>query len=117
MRTHITVIGVLNIILGLLTLLGGVILLVPGLMAAVTIPFIGLLGPIAGLIVIGIGIFSIAAGQGLMNLAPWARIAMIVLSIIHLVNMTTFGFTTALGIYTLIILFLPETEKMFQRGY
>jgi hypothetical protein len=48
-----------------------------------------------------------------LKLASWARIAGIVLAIIHLINIPV---GTALGIYALWVLFNKDTERLFDGG-
>jgi len=128
MRTHVQVIAWLNIVLGVLTLIGGFIAAsVFGFLgvAAATdgsteaLPILGALGGFVSLILFLTALPSILVGIGLLSFAPWARVVAIVLSILHLANATTLGLSTLLGIYSLIILFLPETGRLFERprGY
>ena len=58
-----------------------------------------------------IGLPKIIGGLGLIQHKEWARILMLVISFISLANVP---FGTALGIYSMIILFNPETVKLFQ---
>jgi len=55
-----------------------------------------------------IGIASIVAGWGLLERAPWARILTVVLAFLALLR---FPFGTALGIYSLVVLF-PEPSRI-----
>ena len=52
-----------------------------------------------------------AAGLGLLQYKAWARILAIILGIINLI---LFPIGTALGIYTLIIMFNEETKALFR---
>ena len=54
---------------------------------------------------------GIVAGVGLLKFRPWARILAIILAII---NLFLFPIGTALGIYTLIIMFNDETKALFR---
>jgi hypothetical protein len=122
MRIHVQVIAWLNIALGVLSLLGGALIFLavtlPGFFIDIsTVPLFAAGGALLGGIAALSGLVSLVVGNGLLQLAPWARVAAIVLSILHLANATTFGLSTILGIYSLIILFLPETGKLFDRGY
>ncbi len=122
MRTHVTVLGWLHIILNGFHLLIGLLILL-------AVSGVGFLGQIQGALhalpffgVLGAGIFMIFAiiclpgmivGWGLLQLAPWARIAGIIVSIFDIVSMTPI--LLLLGIYGLIILFNPETAALFER--
>jgi len=75
-------------------------------------------GPILAVIGICVGIFfvvlslpSIIGGWGLMNFRPWARILVIILSVLHLFN---FPFGTALGVYGLWVLLGDPGRLAFQ---
>jgi len=57
------------------------------------------------------GIIAYAVtGYGLLNYKGWARILAIILAILNLI---LFPIGTALGIYTLVIMFNKETEALF----
>lgn len=56
------------------------------------------------------GALGIAAGVGLFQREPWARVLAIVLGIIGLVSMP---FGTALGIYTLWVLLSPGADREY----
>ena len=55
---------------------------------------------------------GLAAGAGLMQHAPWARILALVVGFIALLNLP---FGTALGIYTIWVLLAADGEKQYQR--
>ena len=60
------------------------------------------------------GIIAYAvAGYGLLNYKGWARILAIILAIL---NLCLFPIGTALGIYTLVIMFNDETKALFEAG-
>ncbi|HFE64536.1 MAG TPA: hypothetical protein ENK14_09020 [Caldithrix sp.] len=54
---------------------------------------------------------GIIGGFGLLKWQSWARILVLVLGFLNLVN---FPFGTALGIYTIWVLMKPETEQLFR---
>lgn len=56
---------------------------------------------------------SIFGGYGLLKRKEWARVLIIVLSFIDLLS---FPFGTALGIYSLWVLNKPEVREMFHNG-
>jgi hypothetical protein len=125
MRTHIIILAWLHIVLNGLTLLlgAGIMLLLFGIGGAAAVsgghealPAVPILGTIGTFILLCFAIVSvpgIAVGVGLLNLAPWARIGGIIISILQLFN---FPFGTAVGIYGLVVLFNPETVALFERG-
>jgi|GEM_PF-1920086 hypothetical protein len=127
MRTHVQLIGWLNIALGALAAAGGFFAFALfgflGFAAssggdASALPIFGSIGGFLSLILLATAAPSIVVGVGLLNFAPWARILAIVLSVLHLINATTIGLSTLLGIYSLIILFSAEAARLFERrGY
>lgn len=60
-----------------------------------------------------IGLPQIIGGLGLIKHKEWARILMLVVSFLSLFHVP---FGTALGIYSMIVLFNPETVRLFQKG-
>jgi hypothetical protein len=118
-RTHITIIAWLNILLSLPLLLIGLALFVGitflGVIAMPHLPFVG--GAVGAGVFLLMALFAIPGlilGWGLLNYAPWARIFGIVVSILEIVSLHTFGIGTILGIYSLIILLNPETAALFE---
>lgn len=126
MRDHVRILGILNIIMGAVTaLIGLVVLIVMG--GAAGIIGAGLSGdvengraaaPIVAIVGVCIAIFflvlslpSIIGGWGLLKFRPWARIVMIVVSVLHLFN---FPFGTALGVYGLWVLLSEEGRRIFE---
>ena len=55
----------------------------------------------------------IVGGLGLLRYKEWARILTLVASFLSLPHVP---FGTALGIYSMIVLFNPETVRLFQGG-
>jgi hypothetical protein len=116
MDTHIKVLGFIYII-------AGVILVVLGLFLFGILGGAGLLSQdkqaflITGFIGTALAVFffvlsvpSIIAGIGLLKRREWARILTIILGIFHL-----FGFPigTAIGVYTLYVLFNDQAKALF----
>ena len=118
MRTHVTIIAWLNILLSLPFLLLGLILFAGFLLTgAIVLPALPILGGLGVLALFFCALFSIPVlilGWGLLQYAPWARILGIVVSIINILNIGTFGIGTILGIYSLFVLFNPETVALFE---
>jgi len=125
MAQHVKIIGILHIAFGALVVLAGVIvLIVMGGIAAgvgtaahtsddyVAVPILGGIGGMVFIVCMVLGLPGIIGGIGLLQFKPWARILVIVLSVLDLFNIT---FGTALGIYGLWVLLNTETEQMFSR--
>lgn len=124
MRQHVTVLGVLYIVLGAMGLMAAVIVLVifgglAGLVgvAAQNEPDAQIAIPILGALAVGlfcfIGLLStpgVIAGVGLIKFKSWARILTIILSVFNLLNIP---FGTIIGIYGLWVLLRPEAEPLF----
>ena len=124
---HISVLGILHIVLSSFALLGGIIVLVifSGLgivlsqvdsadamenqVASGVIFAVGTL--IAGLLLI-ISIPGIVAGIGLLRRKEWSRILALIVGFLNLLNIP---FGTALGIYTIWVLFKPEATEYLRR--
>jgi hypothetical protein len=118
MQDHIRIIGILWIVFGALSLFAALFLF--GILFGIS--FIPGMGPVApgilrvvGIVVASflgvIGLPKIIGGLGLLKGHEWARILVLVLAFISLFNVP---FGTALGIYSLIVLFNPEAVKLFQ---
>jgi hypothetical protein len=125
MAQHVKIIGILHIAFGALVVLAGVIvLIVMGGIAAgvgtaahnsddyVAVPILGGIGGMVFIVCMVLGLPGIIGGIGLLQFKPWARILVIVLSVLDLFNIP---FGTALGIYGLWALLNTETEQMFSR--
>ncbi len=113
--------GIFWVVYALLELMGGIVLFILALTIFSPLRRMEEIGPAAGFLqplFIAIGIFlllkaaaGLAAGVGLMQRQPWARILAIVLAIIVLLNIP---FGTALGVYTLWTLFSPDSQKEYE---
>ena len=122
METHLKIIAILHIVLGamaifaaatVLLLMGGV----AGLLgapsqspdAAWAIPVIGGVLGIAFLVIILLWLPGLIGGIALLRRAPWSRVFMIVVSALDLIS---FPFGTALGVYGIWALTRPEAEAL-----
>ena len=120
MSDHVKVIGILWVIFGAFCLCLAFFALLfffgvaqipnveevsPGILRIIGIAASSFLGLIA--------LPQIIGGLGLIRHKEWARILILVLSFLSLVHVP---FGTALGIYTMIILFNPETVGLFKGG-
>ena len=111
MDTHVKITGwlwIVNAVLSILMLIIGLIIVnanVPNAQDAVFVTSGVLCFFIPGTIA------NFLAGYGLLKYRNWARILAIILAII---NLPLFPIGTALGVYTLIIMFNGETKVLFK---
>ena len=113
MKTHLTIVALLNILFGLLWMLGGIALtfglgllgLVSGDMMGGLV--MGTLGVVGGLLLVVVGIPQTIGGVGLLARKDWARYVLIVTSVIGLFK---FPVGTILGVYSLWVLTHAETK-------
>ena len=123
MTTHVKVLGVLYIALSAIGLMAALFLMlavgtassIVGLNAepadaAVALPIIGIAGSALVVFLLALSLPGLIVGIGLLKLASWARIAGIVLAIIHLINIPV---GTALGIYALWVLLSEHGKAVF----
>jgi hypothetical protein len=119
-QQHIRLLGILWLANAALTAVGGVALyivantiFVPGGPAGHAPMFLHpLLTGIAGLILVKAAL-SVAAGWGLLQREPWARMLTIVLSFLSLFNVPL---GTALGIYGLWVLLPATSEREYEEA-
>jgi hypothetical protein len=116
MEKHITAVGMLCIGLSLLgILIGGlafVLLAGIGFMlhdeeATVILPAIGI---IVGTFLFLLSVPGIIGGIGLLSRKEWARILVLIVSALHLIN---FPIGTAFGAYSIWVLIQQETVRLF----
>ncbi|MGA2141385.1 MAG: hypothetical protein ABSG94_03085 [Brevinematales bacterium] len=132
MDNHIKLTGILNIVYSSLFFLGGLVLCVlsalfnsiiafvenmgyvaPGVIPpAVTVFFPIILAVLACFILIYAAI-GIAGGIGVLEKKPWGRIFTLVVSFINLLHIPV---GTALGVYSIWVLFDEETVNIFKKG-
>jgi hypothetical protein len=129
MKDHVKILGILNIVWGGLICLFGLalFLFLTGVgIAGSTLAdhgdgqwgsgdlgpahLLGLIGAVIGVLMVALGIPGVIAGWGLMNFRPWARILVIILSILHLPSIPL---GTAIGVYGLWVLFNDDTKRLF----
>ena len=113
MNTQVKIVGWLWIVNGMLSILMAIIGLAvinwPGIVPS---PRDSLLASTGALCFFLPGIIAyIVAGYGLLKYKSWARILAIILAILNLI---LFPIGTALGIYTLVIMFNDETKALFR---
>ena len=111
MNTHVKVIGwlwIANGVVSILMVVFGLIIAnvyIPGQQESILVTSGVLCFFIPGIAA------DFAAGLGLLQYKSWARILAIILGII---NLLLFPIGTALGIYTLVIMFNEETKALFR---
>jgi hypothetical protein len=116
MKTHVTILGWLNIADGALTLLIGALafIFLTGIGFASgdleALPILAAVGTTAGLFLFTLAIPSLLAGIGLLWEKNWGRILAIVVSFF---NLLWFPVGTALGIYGLWVLLRQEATDYF----
>ncbi|MBZ5623424.1 MAG: hypothetical protein LAQ69_32585 [Acidobacteriia bacterium] len=125
MESHVKILGILHVVLSSLGVLAAVIVLfifggIAGIVgmsdhsndAAAAVPILGGIGGIIFIVILVFSLPGLIGGIGLLKLAPWSRILMIVISALDLLNVPV---GTALGIYGLWVLTKPETEALMAR--
>jgi multidrug transporter EmrE-like cation transporter len=127
MESHVKILGTLHIVFGSLGILAAVFfLLLFGSIAsvvslsdstsardaAIAVPILGGIGTILFVLIGAISLPGLIGGIGLVKLASWSRIFMIVISALDLLSVPI---GTVLGIYGIWVLTRPETEALFAR--
>ena len=116
MQKHITIMGVLYIAFGALGVLVGVIVFLGvaggGLLSgdAEAMAITAGVGSVVAIIIILIAAPGIIGGIGLLKRWPWARILVLILGCLNLLNIPI---GTILGIYTIWVLMQSETTSLF----
>jgi hypothetical protein len=117
MEKQITIISILNIAFGFLGFILAIIIFsilsgigfISGNENALLI--MATIGSIIGFFLIITSIPEIIGGIGLMKYQNWARILILIISFIDLIN---FPFGTAIGIYSIWVLIQNETIELFK---
>ena len=116
MERHITVIAILNIVFGSIKLIIGLVLLsiliTGGLISrdANAFAITTLVGMVIALFFAVKSVPEIMGGLGLLKHKQWARILVIILGCLELIE---FPIGTAIGVYTLWVLLNEETVAIF----
>ena len=127
MELHVKILAVFHIVFGLIGLMAALAILIvfggaagaAGFAAAnepdawLAVPILSIIGSVLMLIALTLSVPGIIGGWGLLTQRAWARILMIVLSAINLINIP---FGTLLGIYGLWVLLTRETELLFREA-
>lgn len=120
MAQHVKILGILHIVFGCLGVVVGLgIMAFMGGLGAIAGaesndpaagPIMALIGGVAMVALLVISVPGIIGGAGLLNYRSWARILVIVISCLELLS---FPFGTALGVYGLWVLLNKETQPLF----
>jgi len=126
MESHVKLLGILHVVLSSMGVLAAVIVLfVFGGLAGIVgmsdhsadtglgVTVLSGIGGIISIVILVISLPGLIGGIGLLKLAPWSRVLMIVISVLDLVNIPV---GLALGIYGLWVLTKPETQALLERG-
>jgi hypothetical protein len=118
MEKHIRLLGTLYIIFSALFMAGAVVLymlittagVISGDETAIFVTWI--VGAVIGGFLFLVSIPGIIGGIGLLKHKQWAKILVLIIGIINLIN---FPIGTILGIYTIWVLMNNQTEKIFEK--
>lgn len=116
MDKHVTALGVLYIVFSALRIIAAItlyiVLIGVGLISEdpEAMQILATVGTVISFVLFFCSIPGIIGGIGLLNRQGWARILVIILGFLKLLNIPI---GTALGIYTIWVLFNKETEKLF----
>jgi hypothetical protein len=124
MESHIKAVGILHIVLGSLGVIAALILLlvfggIAGVLGtssdetALAAPIVGGVGGIIFLVILVLSLPGLIGGIGLLYMAPWSRVFMIVISALDLLSVPL---GTAIGIYGIWTLTKPEAVALFERS-
>ena len=116
MEKHVTILGVCYIALGCLGILAALVVFAAvtggGFLSgdSTTIWITSSVGTVISAFILLLSLPGVIGGIALLRHASWARIFVLVLGALNLVNIP---FGTVLGIYTLWALTRPEIEQIF----
>jgi len=116
MENHVTTVGALSIGLSIFAILvGGFIFVVLAGIGYITqdeeaAPILTVIGFFVGTFLCLLSIPGIIGGIGLFKRKEWARVLVLIISALHLIN---FPIGTIIGGYSIWVLINPETIKLF----
>ena len=116
MKDHVRILGILHIVIGALTVLIAIIMFAVLLGAGIVsgdeeaLGILMVVGTAFLFLMFLVAIPGIIGGIGLLNYRPWARILILIVGIIKLLD---FPVGTALGVYTLWVLLNEKTVELF----
>lgn len=121
MKIHVNIVAALRIFSGGVGILASVAIFVIfvgfGLLGGISTGdeeayILAIVGPIIGLAVLLLSLPELIGGLGLLKMRSWGRILVIIVSIIGLIQ---FPLGTAIGIYSIWVLFHKETIELFEQ--
>ena len=116
MDKHVTLVAALNIGLGALGVLLGCIIFVVLIFAGIVsgdpqaMKVTTIVGVSVGTFLIFVSVPSIIGGIGLLKRCSWARILILILAVLDLLNIPI---GTAIAVYTIWVMLQDETVEMF----
>ena len=126
MDSQVKIVSILHIVYGGLGLLLAVLMLVvfggvtaivgvsaPDDGAMIAMPILMIVGGFVFFMIMLTSIPGLIGGIGLLGYQQWARVVVIVISGL---NLLSFPFGTALGVYSLYVLLSQETGELFKHG-
>jgi len=118
MERHVKILGILNMVYGIAGAVAAVIALInfgglQGIYAAFNEDIFGLIAMILVVFQLLIAAPCIIAGHQVRKLQDWARVMLIIVSAINVLNVP---FGTMIGAYGLWVLMTPETDPLFQNA-
>ena len=113
--SHVRLVGIFWIALSAFRLVPGLAVFVIAKPVTAFLPWglrgiVGTVLPLAGIVMLAAAAVGLAAGWGLLERQPWARILALVLAFLNLLDLP---FGTALGVYTLWVLLPAESEREY----
>jgi len=118
MDRHVRILGLLNMVYGVAGAAVAILVLIrfggfEGVYAAFNEDVIGLVAVILVCFQLLVAIPCFVAGYHVRQLQDWARVMLIVISAINVLNVP---FGTVIGAYGLWVLMTPETDPLFQNA-
>jgi len=116
MEKHVKILGILYIVFSALGIIAGLTIFVVLTGAGIisgdeeAMAITAIIGIVIGAFLLVLSLPGIIGGIGLLKQQNWARILVLVLGFLNLINIP---FGTALGIYTLWVFLNDETIKLF----
>jgi len=116
MEKHVTVLGVLYIAFGALGILAAIVVFTAvvggGILSgdSEAMAITAIVGPAIALFLLILSAPGVIGGIFLLKWRPWARILILILGFLNLLNIP---FGTILGIYTIWVLLKNETTQLF----
>lgn len=118
MDRHVRTLGILNMVYGIVGAVAAIVILIrfggfSGIYAAFNEDIVGLIAVILVAFQLLIAAPCVLAGFYVRLLQDWARVMLIIVSAINILNVP---FGTVIGAYGLWTLMMPETDPLFQNA-